>query len=319
MVVAIVMLASWSACQLDEIEFEERRMTGYVGFAYGVEQGLVKIYLLDLLTGELTQTEPVATAVTDENGEYEVDMKGISGTLLVTVGGGQTREFWTSEKVALSSFIHSTAVVPFWPLDEAHVTVTPWTTLADAMSHYRHEQEPGKRYFIELVRETNSAIYEHVIDNGIRFDLEKSNCRYRLTCARPVQVDTFAESLSEYSVGDPEILYTVSLLSLSGQALARCARYQSEFPDSVCRTGRLVRNLVEDIEDDGWLNGMPAVNTTAETLRSEFVYDAIDGYWSSARNTLPLSLGELDYYFSRIENNTNDVIFGPMMSVSGNR
>ncbi len=309
MVVAIVMLASWSACQLDEIEFEERRMTGYVGFTYGVEQGLVKIYLLDLLTGELTQTEPVATAVTDENGEYEVDMTGISGTLLVTVGGGHTREFWTSEKVELFSFIHSTAIVPFWPLDEPHVTVTPWTTLADAMSHYRYEKEPGKRYFINLVREMNGAIYEHVIGDGIRFDLENSHCRYRLTCARPVQVDALEEALSEYSVGAPEILYTTSLLSLSALSLARCHDYYDYLAEN-CDTKFVVDDLLQDIDDDGFLDGNMSANTTVDTLRSEIVEGSLREFWATSNNLTPLTPGVLSRYFLRLQRNEDQRIFG---------
>ncbi len=298
-----------SGCYIPE-EVPESRMKGYVGFSYPVVGGHVRIWEIHPIDGSLVHSDPIAEAITDENGEFEVDMTGPGRTLLITVQDGEVQEYWAEDPVRLPNIIHLTAIVPAWSADSKKVTVTPWTTLADALSNQQNRHGNNDRIYVELAIDTNSAMYEHIVDEGIDDRVTTRIRDYSLTSLSPVNPADLGQALSEYSPGDPEILATVSLLSLSALSRSRCTDYYN-ISDRNCETRLLVKDLLEDAYDDGFLNGLNRVNTTADTIRSELVVHSVKTYWELEENETTLTAEDLAYYFCELINNHDQLLFGP--------
>ena len=286
-------------------------MTGLVMYAFPVKHANIKIYKLDSRTGALIDTRPVNYTTTDENGEFEIRMTDVSGTLLVTVDGGSTQEYWLDDEVPLTTNIHLTAVISYWALaNDRQVTITPWTTLADAMSEHQNKNGSPEIWYMDRVSEINDAVYGHIIDSLIRPDVTAYQCKTNLTCLKPIQVDELQRALDTSAVESPEILYTASLLSLAGLSHTRCEVYYSRVLGKTCKTKYVIDDLLVDIGDDGLLNGDPIANTTVDTLRSELVHGAVDSYWGSDANGTPLGVDDLTFYFCKIVRSKDPIIFG---------
>ncbi len=298
-----------SGCYIPE-EVPESRMNGYVGFSYPVVGGHVRIWELHPIDGSLVHSDPIAETITDENGEFDVEISGPGKTLLVTVHNGTVQEFWTRDPIALPDVIHSIAVVPNWVNSDAYATVTPWTTLADGLSTYWHEHGSEKRPYVETLLDANEEIFDHLIDRGFRPELHFSDCRYNLACLKPIRANEIEHALMSHSPDDPEILHSVSLLSLSALSISRCRGRHEDFPDHRCSTRLVVDDLFADVSDNGLFDGLLDVSTTSETLRSELVKSAIEMYWETDWNTSGLMRNDLDSYFCKLINNSNKLLFG---------
>ena len=306
----ICTFAILSGCYIPE-EIPESRMKGYVGFSYPVVGGHVRIWEIHPIDGSLVHPEPIAETITDENGEFDVEMMGFDRTLLLTVHGGTTKEYWEQTQQVVSYTVHLSAVIPSWSEDSiSRVAITPWTTLADIISETRWEQGERDDLFYNIATQANQQIYEHVVQPILRDRFAKTDCEANLVCLVPTPVSQLHHVISNHGLGDEHAVYTVSLLSLSASASERAKREQTYSDGFQAMTMDLVRDLAADAQDNGILDGSAEANTTSETLRAELVTDAIGGYWATDMNETGIDVEILSNYFCDIVRRHNSKLFG---------
>ena len=301
-----------SGCYIPE-EVPESRMNGYVGFSYPVVGGHVRIWELHPIDGSMVHSDPIAEAITDENGEFDIDMTGLGGTLLVTVHGGTTREYWDLADKAIGMTIHSTAIIPNWHAGkQTPVTITPWTTLAEMLGTVRLQSSTKQEAFFSIVKAANHQIYEHAVRPLFHENLIDGICELDLTCIRPLQFDNLKDQFDLLGSEHESILFTVSLISFSAVSRARYSRAHSTHDIRGARTRQALDDLIIDLMDNGLFDGNRSVGTTDDTLRSQFSYDAVDEFWDTDFNQTGIAVDDLVDYFCRIANESNPALFGRM-------
>ncbi len=298
--IAIILIVT--SCAIEPAEFLPK-MDGYVGTESAIKRAKIVAFAMDFETGKVDYSRILGTAISDEYGRFELEVADYSELVFLVAYGGVTEAFWSEEKTYLDTRGHLVAVVPYYKMTDltrnrTHpVSVTPVTHIVYSIAAARLRLSKEDR-MVDALATSNYLMQNHLLGATT----QTFPCDADFSCLRPRQ---------EHELGrlDDADMYTMALFGIS--ATARQREYSNHNDDGRrWNSVRLTLELSLDADDNGLLDGHRDLDTTANTLRSEFGNALMHGYLETELNESGLSRDALLWDIERIATNRDPELFG---------
>ncbi len=281
-------------------------MIGYVGSGGAIGHAEIKAHPIDATTGKVAYDRLLGSAVSREDGSFEIAISEYSDLIYLTAAGGETEAYWSDTQIPADKRGHTTAVVAYFRIADIDengnrpVTMTPMTSLV-----YEHAKERLRlgiyENFVDALFESNRLLQTHFLGAPI----DAIGCEADFACLRP---------RSEYELGrlDNRDMYTVTLLALD--ALARQIGRERGGDDPRRWNALLLsHDLRQDLVGNLVFDGLEKEYLNPSTLRSELVRALVTEYMGmkKEKSHFRLSLAHVRWDLERIASSTEHALFGP--------
>ncbi len=299
--IALCLTIGATACiRLDEQEFLGR-IEGCVLGSQPVVGSKIRAYALDPVTGERFATV-LATAISDGNGCFAIDIQEYHSTILLMSLGGETEEYWHNRTIHLDDRGTLSAAVLFGDhtlIEETGVFpvfITPITTLLYPMALGRLEHLDTVD-FSESLRESNRLLQTHFLGEAALPEICESN----ISCLSPA--DT--RRSIDLDISGKYGLILIGLSAVTENYIHEAGRGMD---------GRnifwLTKKLTEDIRD-ALLDGEPYRVTSADTLRTVLATHLLRFLSDPNSNKTGVAPESMAFYLEELAGRDMPEMFGP--------